>query len=98
MPTTIHLSGQLKPFSGGKVEIALDGEFTTVDEALRSLFTKHAALRDRVLTETGDIRQHVNIFVGSNDVKRSKGFIDCDFDTSSSKNIINWKVHLYGTL
>ena len=31
------------------------------------------ALRDRVLNEQGEIRQHVNIFVGSDDVKRLKG-------------------------
>lgn len=51
----------------------LNGEFTTVDEAFRALLTTHAALRDRVLTEIGDIRQNVNVFVGSNDVKRLKG-------------------------
>ena len=31
------------------------------------------AAAHRVLTETGEIRQHVNIFVGSDDVKRLKG-------------------------
>ena len=51
----------------------LNGEFTTVDEAFRALLTTHAALRDRVLTEIGDIRQNVNVFVGSNEVKRLKG-------------------------
>ncbi|MFM9905692.1 MAG: hypothetical protein ACKVQJ_14105 [Pyrinomonadaceae bacterium] len=34
---------------------------------------RHKSLRDRVLNETGEIRQHVNIFVGSDDVKRLKG-------------------------
>lgn len=51
----------------------LSGEFATVGDALRSLWEKHIALRDRVLTETGEIRQHVNIFVGSDDVKRLQG-------------------------
>ncbi len=73
MSVTIHLSGHLKPYTGGAVEINLPGEFETVNDALRSLWNKHIALRDRVLTETGDIRQHVNIFVGSDDVKRLKG-------------------------
>lgn len=73
MSVTIHLSGHLKPFAGGSVEIYLSGEFATVGEALDSLWKKHVALRDRVLTETGDIRQHVNIFAGSDDVKRLKG-------------------------
>ena len=47
----------------------LDGEPATVGDALESLFKLHRALRDRVLTEQGDIRQHVNIFVG---VRRRK--------------------------
>ena len=73
MSITVHLSGQLKPFTSGAVEIDLPGEFATIGDALDSLWQKHAALRDRVLTETGDIRQHVNIFAGSDDVKRLKG-------------------------
>lgn len=73
MPITVHLSGYLKPFSGGETEIRLDGNFASVGEALDSLWKQHIALRDRILTETGDIRQHVNIFVGSDDVKRLRG-------------------------
>ncbi len=70
---TIHLSGHLKPFSGGEVEVNLPGEFFTVEDALNSLWKRHAALRDRVLTETGDIREHVNIFVGTQNIKRKNG-------------------------
>jgi len=73
MPVTIHLSGHLKPFSGGETEIVFDDDFATVGDALDSLWQRHLSLRDRVLTETGEIRQHVNIFVGSDDVKRLKG-------------------------
>ena len=73
MSVTVHLSGYLKPFSGGETEIALPGEYATVGDVLDSLWQRHLRLRDRVLTETGEIRQHVNIFVGSEDVKRLKG-------------------------
>ena len=73
MSITIHLSGHLKPFSGGEVEVALTGDFATVGDVLNSLWMRHIALRDRVLNEQGEIRQHVNIFVGSDDVKRLKG-------------------------
>lgn len=73
MAVTVHLSGYLKPFTGGEVEVSLNGEFATVGGVLDALWRRHPALRDRVLTETGDIRQHVNVFAGSNDVKRLKG-------------------------
>jgi len=72
MSVTVHLSGHLKPFSSGEVEVVLEGEFNSVGDVLDSLWTRHAALRDRVLDEQGEIRQHVNIFVGSDDVKRLK--------------------------
>ncbi|MEP6944728.1 MAG: MoaD/ThiS family protein [Acidobacteriota bacterium] len=73
MAVTVHLSGYLKPFSGGTTEVRLDGTPATVADVLESIWKVHPALRDRVLTETGEIRQHVNIFVGSDDVKRLDG-------------------------
>ena len=73
MAVIVHLSGHLKAFSCGEVEVNLAGEFATVSEVLDSLWLRHRALRDRVLNEQGEIRQHVNIFVGSGDVKRLKG-------------------------
>ena len=73
MSLTIHLSGHLKAYSSGKLEVQLSGDFTTVADALDALWKQHIALRDRILNEQGEIRQHVNIFVGSNDVKRRKG-------------------------
>jgi molybdopterin converting factor small subunit len=75
MSVTVHLSGYLKPFSGGETEVRLENEFLTVGDVLETLFERHRALRDRVLTEQGDIRKHVNIFVGSDDVKRLKGLL-----------------------
>lgn len=73
MSVTVHLSGYLKPFSGGEVEVNLPGEFATVGDVLDSLWQRHLALRDRILTEQSDIRQHVNIFLGGSNVKRLNG-------------------------
>ena len=73
MPVTVHLSGHLKPFSNGEVEVSLSGKFSTVGDVLDSLWQQHVGLRDRVLNEQGEIRQHVNIFVGSDDIKRLNG-------------------------
>lgn len=73
MGLTIHLSGHLKPFTSGKVELDLPGEFATVGNALDALWQQHPALRDRILNEQNEIRQHVNIFSGSDDVKRQNG-------------------------
>jgi molybdopterin synthase sulfur carrier subunit len=69
---TVHLSGHLKPFTNGNVKVELPGEFETVNDALESLWRQFPALRDRVLNEQGEIRRHVNIFSGTEDVKRGK--------------------------
>jgi len=73
MSVTVYLSGHLKSYTGGETQTQLDGDFATVSETLNSLWKVYPALRDRIVTEQGDIRQHVNIFVGSDDVKRLKG-------------------------
>jgi molybdopterin synthase sulfur carrier subunit len=89
MPITIHLSGHLKPFSRGEIEVRLDIGPATVAEALDALFVRHPALRDRVLTEQGDIRRHINIFVGSDDVKRLNG---------TQTAITNKNVHIFNAV
>jgi sulfur-carrier protein len=73
MAITIYLSGHLKSFTGGQTEVALDSGFNSIGDALESLWKHHPALRDRILNEQGEIRQHVNVFLGSEDVKRLDG-------------------------
>jgi molybdopterin synthase sulfur carrier subunit len=73
MAITVYLSGHLKSYTGGETQTRLDADFKNVGETLDSLWQIYPALRDRVLTEQGEIRQHVNIFTGSDDVKRLKG-------------------------
>ncbi len=73
MALTVFLSGHLKSFSNGELQVPLEGDLGTVGEALDSLWKIHPALRDRVLNEQGEIRRHVNIFAGSDDVRHLKG-------------------------
>jgi len=65
----------MKAWSTGEVEVDLPGEFATVGDVLDSLWQRHLALRDRILTEQGDIRQHVNIYLGSKDIRRLNGLV-----------------------
>ena len=73
MNLQVYLSGHLKSFSNGELRVLLDGDFANVADALDSLWKIHPALRDRVLNEQGEIRTHVNIFAGSDDVKHLQG-------------------------
>lgn len=69
----VYLSGHLKSFSGGQTEFALSGPHETVGEVLSSLWLERTALRDRVLNEQGELRQHVNIFYEGRDIRRLNG-------------------------
>lgn len=72
MNLTFQISGYLTEFTGGSAEIKLEGEATSVGEALNQLWNRHAGLRDRVLTEQGEVRPHVNVFVNSQVVRRDQ--------------------------
>ena len=67
---TISITGFLTDFTGGEHMMTLDGSPATVTEALDQLWSKYPGLRDRVLTERGQIRMHVNIFLGNENVRR----------------------------
>jgi len=67
---TIQIAGYLTEFTGGRAEIKIDSDAATVGEALNQLWNAHAGLRDRVLTERGEVRPHVNVFVNSQVMRR----------------------------
>lgn len=73
MSVTVYLSGHLKEFSRGDTEALLEGRYITIGGLLDDLWKQYPALRDRVLNEQGEIRQHVNIFLGPLNVKRLEG-------------------------
>ena len=52
----------------------LDASGSTVAEALAALWQAYPGLRDRILTEQGEVRQHVNIFVGEENIRYCGGF------------------------
>lgn len=62
---TFQIAGYLTEFAGGEAEIKIDATPATVRDALNQLWNRHVGLRDRVLTEQGAVRQHVNIFVNN---------------------------------
>jgi len=69
---TFQIAGYLTEFAGGRAEIKVPGEPANVGEALNLLWSQHTGLRDRVLTEQGDVRPHVNVFVNSEVVQRDR--------------------------
>lgn len=64
---TFHIPGPLRAFSDGQSEVQLGAAAATLRDALNDLCARYPGIRDRVLTEQGAVREHINIFVGNED-------------------------------
>ncbi len=73
MPVTFLIPGYLREFAGGRSEVRINGTPATVGEALASLWALHPGVRDRIVNEQGEVRQHVNVFVGSENIRFAEG-------------------------
>ncbi|MGB7284121.1 MAG: ubiquitin-like small modifier protein 1 [Candidatus Acidiferrum sp.] len=74
MQVIFHIPGPLREFTGNRGVVQVEAEESAnVRQALQALFVAHPGLRDRVLTESGETRQHVNIFVGNENVRYTGG-------------------------
>jgi molybdopterin synthase sulfur carrier subunit len=70
--TTFNIAGFLTDFTGGLTVVRLSESPKTVGEALSELWQIYAGLRDRVLTERGQVRLHVNVFLESENIRRKE--------------------------
>jgi molybdopterin synthase sulfur carrier subunit len=73
MNTRVYIPGYLRQFSDGSDWLHLDGDFKTLGEVLDRLWKEHEGMKDRVLTDQGQIREHLNIFVGQENVRYTGG-------------------------
>lgn len=67
---TVNIAGFLTEFTDGRSQISLQNPHASVGAALNELWERHLGLRDRVLNEQGQLRQHVNIFVDNENIRR----------------------------
>ncbi|HEV2063435.1 MAG TPA: ubiquitin-like small modifier protein 1 [Thermoanaerobaculia bacterium] len=73
MPVRVHLAGPLAPYAAGRGQVELPGQFASVAEALEALWALYPGVRDRVVTELGEIRPHVNVFVNAEAIRFTDG-------------------------
>jgi len=63
------IPGPLRELASNRDRVRLRGSAESVNEALAMLWREHPALRDRVITERGEVRPHVNIFVDGESIR-----------------------------
>ena len=73
MTVSFWLPGPLRPMIGGRDHVEVQTSGGTLQDALEALFVAHPAIHDRVLTEKGEIREHVNVFVGKTEARSLGG-------------------------
>jgi molybdopterin converting factor small subunit len=70
---TFRIPGPLLSFTGGRHVVEAEVPVSTVEEALAQLWRLYPGLRDRILTEQGQVRPHVNVFVGPDSIRDTGG-------------------------
>lgn len=73
MAVVVTLPSALAPYAGGERRVTLAVGPATVGQAFDALWKIHPALRDRILTEEGHVRRHVNVFVGVDSIRDTGG-------------------------
>ncbi len=73
MPVIFHIPGALRDFTGGRSKVELEHSPATLADALSALWTLYPGVRDRITTEQGQLRQHINVFIGDENVRYTGG-------------------------
>ena len=73
MPIIFYIPGALREFTGGNSRVEIPGAPATLGDALAVLWTLYPGVRDRVVTEQGQVRVHINIFIDNENSRYTGG-------------------------
>jgi len=73
VPVTVYIPKPLREFCEGQSRVEIEESPATLAGVLSALWILFPALRDRIATEQGEIRQHINIFIADEDVRFTGG-------------------------
>ena len=70
MAVTVKIPAQLRALTGNESETEVQAG--SVREALDAVYARYEGLRDRI-TENGELRRFVNVYVGGEDIRFGQG-------------------------
>jgi sulfur-carrier protein len=73
MSFSVELPGFLRQFADGRSTLELDSGAKNVGELLALVGDQYPGVTERVLTERGEVREHVNIFVNGESIRVTGG-------------------------
>lgn len=87
MSVTVHVPAALRSLADEAERIEVEPTEPTLTSALQALFSTHPALRDRLVTEQWQLRPHVAVFVGSDNIRWTGG-LDTRVEEGSEITIV----------
>jgi len=82
---TVRIPTPLRRLTGGAATLEVPGHH--VREVVRGLDVAHPGFRERLLDEDGELRRHVNVFVGDQDVRHLAG-LDTEVGAHDTVSIV----------
>ena len=73
MSVTFHIPGTLREFTQGRRSVVVEQSPATLGEALSLLWNLYPGVRARMATEQGEIREHINVFIGDENMRYTGG-------------------------
>ena len=73
MPVIFHIPGPLRSYTDGQPRVEIEAAHGTLRDVLLALWSCYPGLRDRLATEQGEVREHINIFIGNENVRYLDG-------------------------
>lgn len=73
MAITFYIPGPLREFTDGHSKVQIEESPATIADALSALWILYPSLRDRIATEQGQIREHINLFIGDEHIRYTGG-------------------------
>jgi molybdopterin synthase sulfur carrier subunit len=70
LTVVVKIPAQLRNLTGNEAEAEVEG--SSVGEALDALYERFDGLRERI-TEDGELRRFVNVYVGGEDIRFGEG-------------------------
>jgi molybdopterin synthase sulfur carrier subunit len=81
MQVSFHIPGPLREFTENRSAVRVEVKAgASLLQALQQLFAAYPGLRDRIVTESGEIRRHVHVFVGTENIRYTGGLATAVLD------------------
>ena len=70
---TVEIPAALQQYAAARSTVLVTQPVRTVRDALSALAVQHPGVVDRILTEQGDVREHINVFIESENTRFQQG-------------------------